>query len=143
MKNKFNFRHPIRVRYAEIDGQKIVFNGVYLTYMDVAFTEYLRNLGLQFKPGTQQQFDFVAVKTTLEFKSPAYFDEVLEVYCRVARMGNTSFTVEFAIYKENSSTLVLVADMVYVCVDPVKGTKTPLPGFFREKVALWEKDGEQ
>ena len=41
----FRFQHRLRVRWAEIDGQSVVFNGNYLTYFDVAVTEYWRALG--------------------------------------------------------------------------------------------------
>ena len=42
----FSFFHTLRVRWAEVDMQAIVFNGHYLTYFDVAFTEYWREAGL-------------------------------------------------------------------------------------------------
>jgi len=48
MKKEFNFLHTLRVRYAEIDGQSIVFNAHYLTYISVAILEYFRNLDLDY-----------------------------------------------------------------------------------------------
>lgn len=137
MREDFKFFHPIRVRYAEIDGQKIVFNGVYLTYMDVAFTEYLRNLGIILNPKIDHNFDFAVVKTTLEFIKPAYFDEVLDVYCRVPYIGNKSFTVEFEIYKEDF-TQMLVASIIYVGFDPATGQGVPVPDFFRQAIERFE-----
>ncbi len=44
MLSDYYFSHPIRVRYSEIDGQKIVFNAHYSTYIDVAVTEYFRTV---------------------------------------------------------------------------------------------------
>ncbi|TXI95887.1 MAG: acyl-CoA thioesterase, partial [Aquabacterium sp.] len=38
----FTFIHRLRVRWAEVDGQHVVFNGHYLTYLDVAITEFWR-----------------------------------------------------------------------------------------------------
>lgn len=137
MKEDFRFYHPIRVRYAEIDGQKIVFNGVYLTYMDVAFTEYLRNLGIILNPKIGHNFDFAVVKTTLEFKKPAYFDEVLNVYCRVPRIGSKSFSVAFEIYREDS-TLCLVSNIIYVGFDPAAGRSVEVPAFFRSAIERFE-----
>ncbi len=136
MKEDFKFFHPIRVRYAEIDGQKIVFNGVYLTYMDVAFTEYLRFFGITLNP-KEIEFDFAVVKAVLEYKKPAYFDEVLNVYCRVSSVGNKSFTVDFEIYKEDS-TLVLVSSLVYVGFDPATGQGVPVPPEWREAFEKFE-----
>ena len=36
------FRHPLRVRFHECDPQGVVFNGNYLAYFDIAFTELWR-----------------------------------------------------------------------------------------------------
>ena len=38
----FRFFFPFRVRYAEVDGQNVVFNAHYLTYFDTSITEYFR-----------------------------------------------------------------------------------------------------
>jgi len=139
LKDNFKFYFPIRVRYSEIDGQKIVFNGVYLTYMDVAFTEYIRKIGITLNNLDGQKFDFAVVKTTLEFKKPAYFDEILEVYCRVSQIGNKSFNVEFEIYKEDS-TLVFVSNLIYVGFDPGSGQSVEVPAFFRDAIKGFEGD---
>jgi len=41
----------LRVRWAEVDMQKIVFNGHYPTYIDTAIAEYLRDIGLPYADG--------------------------------------------------------------------------------------------
>jgi acyl-CoA thioester hydrolase len=58
----YPFVHTLRVRYAEIDGQKIVYNAHYLTYLDLAFTEYFRAIGIQFVEASA--FDTALVKAT-------------------------------------------------------------------------------
>src|SRR3954447_10227477 len=87
----FAFFHSLRVRWAEVDMQGIVFNGHYLTYFDVAFTEYWRETGLpspldQAKAG-QEMF---ARKATVEFLSPARFDDILDIGVRCAGFGRSS-----------------------------------------------------
>jgi acyl-CoA thioester hydrolase len=81
----FRFFHPLRVRWAEADMQGIVFNGHYLTYFDVAFTEYWRAIGL---PGpllqAQAGQEMFARKATVEYLSPARFDDVLDIGVRCA-----------------------------------------------------------
>ena len=46
MKSDFKFVYHHRVRWVECDPQWIVFNGHYLTFFDVAVTEYARAVGL-------------------------------------------------------------------------------------------------
>ncbi|HVG18135.1 MAG TPA: thioesterase family protein, partial [Blastocatellia bacterium] len=114
----FKFRHKLRVRFAETDLQGIVFNGNYLTYYDVAWTEYFREIGFEWKDLVAAGADTVLARTTLEFKSPARFDEVLEVCTRVSKIGNTSMTFDFEIYPEGEDRLVGAASSLYVCIDP-------------------------
>ncbi|HKP85757.1 MAG TPA: thioesterase family protein [Blastocatellia bacterium] len=118
MKADFKFNHKLRVRFAETDLQGIVFNGNYLTYYDVAWTEYFRAMGVVWKDLVEMGSDTVLARTTMQFKAPAHFDEVLEVCVRVSKIGNTSLTFDFEIYLEGEEQLINAAQSLYVCIDP-------------------------
>jgi YbgC/YbaW family acyl-CoA thioester hydrolase len=45
-RQNFRMMHRLRVRWAEVDMQKIVFNGHYLMYFDTAMADYWRALAL-------------------------------------------------------------------------------------------------
>ena len=47
----FRFFHRLRVRWSEVDLQKIVFNPHYLSYIDVAMADYWRDV----KPAMQDK----------------------------------------------------------------------------------------
>ena len=65
----YNFFHTLRVRYAEVDAQGIVFNSHYLTYFDCAITEYYRKIKYNYIDEVKKnKKDFHVVKTTVEFK---------------------------------------------------------------------------
>src|SRR4029079_12969103 len=65
-----SFRHRIRVRYAEIDGQGVVFNAHWLTYFDDSCTRFMESLG--FGPDFWvSEFDVMLVKASLEWAGPA------------------------------------------------------------------------
>lgn len=135
----FRFKHTLRVRYAEIDGQKIVFNAVYMTYLDVAITEYFRALGWSMEQlAAEQHFDFALVKTALEFRRPALFDDLLDVYARVVSIGRSSFTVEFAIERQATGERVLDATTVYVGYDMHARATRPVPPAVRAGIAEFE-----
>jgi len=138
MRSDFRFHHDIRVRFADTDLQGIVFNGNYLTYYDVAWTEYFRELGFRYKDLIERGVDTVLARTTLEFKAPARFDDILEVYTRISTIGNTSLVFEFEIYPKGLDTLVGTANSLYVCVDPKTLQKIPVPDFLREAAARLE-----
>jgi len=138
VKSDFRFHHDIRVRFADTDLQGIVFNGNYLTYYDVAWTEYFRAVGFTWSDLLALGVDTVLARTTMEFKSPAKFDEVLEVHTRVSGLGNTSLTFEFEIYPQNEDRLIGTATSLYVCVDPKTLKSTPVPDFLRQRISEFE-----
>ena len=77
-RDAFRLREQLRVRWAETDLQGIVFNGHYLTYFDVAITEYWRAIGLPYPAAFAGiGVDVFAVKSTVEYLAPARFDEVI------------------------------------------------------------------
>ena len=140
MKPPYKFHHDIRVRFADTDLQAIVFNANYLTYYDVAWTEYFRAVGFEWKDLLALGVDTVLARTTMEFKSPARFDEILEVYTRVSRIGVTSLRFEFAIYPQGEDRLINSANSLYVCVDPKTLKSTPVPDLLRQRIQEFEDD---
>lgn len=118
------FRYYLRVRYGECDAQKVVFNARYGDYVDLAATEFLRALGYgeQLIDGT---LDYQLVRQTLEWKSPARFDDVLEAAVHCARIGTTSFVLETEFRVAGRDALTATAETVYVLIDA--GGKTPVP----------------
>ncbi|MGA9772873.1 MAG: thioesterase family protein [Blastocatellia bacterium] len=138
MKAEFKFNHKLRVRFAETDLQAIVFNGNYLTYYDVAWTEYFRAMGLAWKDIIATGADTVLARTTMEFKSPARFDDVLEIYTRVSRIGNTSITFDFEIYPEGEERLIGTCSSLYVSVDPKTLRPVRVPDALRLIISEFE-----
>ena len=138
MKSDFKFHHDIRVRFADTDLQAIVFNANYLTYYDVAWTEYFRKIGFEWKDLLALGIDTVLARTVMEFKSPARFDEVLEIHTRIARVGTTSLTFQFEIYPAGEERIIGSANSLYVCVDPKTLKSTPVPELLRKRISAFE-----
>ncbi|WP_373184544.1 acyl-CoA thioesterase [Halopseudomonas sp.] len=134
----FRFSHALRVRWAEADMQGIVFNGHYLTYADVGITEYFRAMGQTYSGETGANgSDFFAVKTLLEYRSPARFDDMLEVHVRIARLGNSSMQFLIGIYR--GEELLVNGEIVYVHADQASRRPSSIPQSFREAVAAFER----
>ena len=64
----FRFAHRMRVRYAEVDPQRIVFNTRYLEYFDVGITEYFRTVGL--RDSEEGGAEFHVARNTIDYKKP-------------------------------------------------------------------------
>lgn len=138
-REQFRYHFPLRVRFAETDMQGIVFNGNYLTYIDTAVTEYLRHLSYPYQEMVKSGFDFVLARVSCDFRSPAYFDDPLEVHTRVAELKTRSFVVEFEIYRRGETAPLFSASSVYVGIDPTTKRPVPLPKQFRQIVLTFEQ----
>ncbi|MFL6715958.1 MAG: acyl-CoA thioesterase [Burkholderiaceae bacterium] len=134
----FAFFHPLRVRWAEVDMQAIVFNGHYLTYFDVAFTEYWRATGL---PGVMQQAaegqEMFARKATVEYHAPARFDDILDIGVRCAALGRSSMRYVLEIYR--GEEFLISGELVYVYADTTLRKGVPLPGAWRVRLGELER----
>ena len=85
------------VRYAECDGQGVVFNSHYLLYADEALTGLLRALGTPYEDLLARGLDTAVVASELTWVAPARYGDVVDVDAEVERIGRTSFTVAFTI----------------------------------------------
>ena len=89
------FHWPIRVYYEDSDAAGIVYHANYLRFMERARTEWLRHIGYeQDELAANPGIAFVVGKITLSYKSPARFNEELDVVSAVVRRGRVS--LEFA-----------------------------------------------
>ncbi len=139
-KESYRFFHKIKVRYHEVDMQQIVFNANYLTYLGMAWIEYLRNLGLHYSELSQNnEFDIVIAKASMKFLRPARYDEVLEIYVQVKKLGNKSIPVTFLVCREDSAEVVLDGEIVYVAYDTEKEVSCEVPEFVAERIRKFEK----
>ena len=128
-----DFRHleKLRVRWAEVDLQKIVFNGHYLMYFDTAMAGYWRALALPYhETMAQLGGDLFVRKATLEYLGSARYDEQLAVGLRCARIGNSSIVFEAAVFR--SERCLVHGELVYVFADPVTQTSRPVPQALRD-----------
>jgi acyl-CoA thioester hydrolase len=138
MSPKYRFHYPLRVRYIETDAQRHVFFGNYLTYFDVGLTEYTRAIGYFYPDMVASGVDMFYVEATCQYKGRAHFDDMLHVHTRIGHIGNTSFTFEFAIYKQPADELIATGTIVAVAVDTRTEQPVRVPDELREAVARFE-----
>jgi acyl-CoA thioester hydrolase len=131
------FRHRLRVRYHECDAQGVVFNAHYLAYCDIAITEMWRALYGSYERLIERGVDHVVAESTLRFRSPARFDDELDVDVALRRLGTTSMQVAFEIRRD--SDVVCEVASRYVFVDPETLQKQAPPDDIR---SLLESLGE-
>ena len=133
----FRYFDRLRVRWAEIDAQKIVFNAHYLMYIDSAIAGYWRALALPYASSMEHLGgDLYVRKATLEYEGSARYDDVLDVGMRCARVGNSSILFSAGVFRQEQ--LLVSGELVYVFADPQAQTSKPVPPALREVLAAFE-----
>jgi acyl-CoA thioester hydrolase len=140
-KQSFHFFHPLRVRWSEVDMQRVVFNGHYLNYFDVAIFEYWRDMAAAYDQATKDQLaqwmhNIYVVKSTIEYHASARFDEQLDIGVRCAKLGRTSMRYAPEIYR--GETHLITGELIYVYRDPVSEQSAPIPDKLREMIIGFE-----
>ena len=137
-REEFTLVHRLRVRWSEVDAQNVVFNPHYFTYFDVAVSEYWRAIEYPY-PGamTAGGTDVFAVKASAEFHGSATYDDLLDVGCRVARLGRSSMRYVLGIWRGPEH--LTSGELVYVHTHLATRTSVPLPGPLRDAILRFEK----
>jgi acyl-CoA thioester hydrolase len=136
-KPPFRYAAYARVGFSDTDAQGVVYYGRYMPYFDLARTEYHRHLGRVRLGGV----DFAMRATTVEYVAPARFDDLLEVFVRVARIGRTSITYDHAAYRideGDGDLLMATASATLVCIALDERRAVAVPDSFRETVAAFD-----
>jgi YbgC/YbaW family acyl-CoA thioester hydrolase len=134
----FRFSHRMRVRWVEVDMQKIVFNGHYLMYFDTAVTDYWRHLAMPYAETMHQLGgDLFVKKASVEYHASAEMDDFLDVCMRCDRVGNSSMTFAGAIFRGDE--LLITSELVYVYADPVAKKSQTIPPALRDLLEGFER----
>ncbi|MES3100121.1 acyl-CoA thioesterase [Sphingomonas faeni] len=132
MRPGFAFSTRFRVRYAEIDGQRIVFNSRYLEYADVAVTEFWEWTGIaEALPDVWPTTEFNVRRTEIDYLKPFRLGDTVEAFVRIEKLGTSSLTKRFELAHAETGELHTVISMVSVHVDLETGRPVALPDAIR------------
>ena len=133
----YRFSHRMRVRWVEVDMQKIVFNGHYLMYFDTAMADYWRALKLPYESAMHLlQGDLYVKKAGIEFHASARYDDMLDVALKCARVGNSSIQFTGDIFRGDER--LISSELLYVFADPATQKSKPVPDVLRRMFTDFE-----
>ena len=135
-KPPFKYSALARVWFSDTDAQGIVYYGRYMPYFDHARVEYHRHLGQPVVARNRREF--VMRASEVVYHAPARFDDLLEIFIRVARIGRTSVTYDCAAYRHEGDELMVTATQTLVLVDMEERRSSPIPPAWKEVVAAFE-----
>ena len=130
----FKYSALSRVWFSDTDAQGVVYYGRYLPYFDHARTEYHRHLGEMHVDGAE----FVMRASEVEYLAPARFDDLIESFVRVRRIGTSSVTYECEAYRLPDDTLMVTATQTVVLVDLASRRPILVPEELRRPIRDFE-----
>ena len=91
----FEHTHQLRVRYAETDQMAYVYYGNYAQYCEVGRVEAMRSLGLSYaKMEAEWGVMMPVMKMEMEFKRPAFYDELLTIVTTIPELPDKEIIFE-------------------------------------------------
>lgn len=135
----FKHKYTTIVRFHEVDMLGVCNNAVYINFFETARLEYIKAAGLMPEKGIFSDGKiFFMVRNEINYKSHAYYDDVLDVYSRITYIKNSSFGYDHLIVKQKSGEIIVDGKGVVVYIDPKTRMSTLLPDTFIKKVKAFE-----
>ena len=125
------FSHPVSVRYLEVDAQGVVFNSWYLAYFDDAMAAFLKARGLPYRTMVEAGYDVQLVRSEIDWRSGVRWEDEIEVVVATARIGRTSFALDFEVRRDGSE-VTCAGRTVYVVIATDGSGKREVPALIAD-----------
>jgi acyl-CoA thioester hydrolase len=125
--------HTERVRFGDLDAMKHLNNVVFLRYFETARINYLNALMDSHDPVNRADgFGFIFASCTIDYRSPAHFDEDVAIRVRPAEIGTKSLKLEFEMAV--GERVIAEGHGILVGYDYESGQTVPLPDALKERL---------
>ena len=124
------FTQERQVRYVEVDAQGVVFNSWYLAWFDDAMTAFLEHGGLPYRAMLDAGYDVQLVRSEIDWRAGVGFQDDVLVAVSTARVGRTSFALDFEV--RLGASVTCAGRTVYVVVATDGSGKRDIPPLIRD-----------
>lgn len=134
----YRIKESYRVRFEEVDSQGIVNHVQYAHYFTGARVAYFRALGYRPAELTAMTVLPVVVHLEIDFRTPAHFDDHLDVWARVPVIGETSFAFAYQVVDGVNGGLVAEGQTVIVTLELSSHRPVRVPDDLRRRIETIE-----
>lgn len=120
------------VAWGEQDAFGHLNNVVYFRYFENVRMHYLERIGV-LRSHVEEGLGVILASTTCDFERPVVWPAQLRIRTGCTRIGNTSFTMVYAI-TDASGNIVATGTSVQVMYDYARNTKVPVPKAIRQAI---------
>jgi len=135
--SSFRFFHPITVRYGDLDPQGHVNNAGFITYLEHARVNYIRQLGL-WDGKSFLEIGFILARVEMDFKKPILMTDAVEVGVKVSHLGNKSLDMNYLIRESNTGQIFAEGRTIQVAYDYETQKTIPVPDHWRDVIQSYE-----
>jgi 4-hydroxybenzoyl-CoA thioesterase len=130
------FRSQLKIRFGDIDRAGIVYYPRFLHYFHVALEEFFAaELGTEYHEVVDtHRMGLPTVHLETDFSKPFSYGDHIEVEVRVQKLGATSITFGYRVFKQGESQPRIIGRNVTVCLDMDTFKKIEIPDWLRHKL---------
>lgn len=126
--------YQLRVQYYHTDQMGVVHHAVYFQWMESARTEWLRECGISYHELETKGFMLPLASASCEYKAPATYDSLINVYCSVRRLKRSTLEIEYILRKAADNTLIATGHTRHACIDSESRRIVPFPHFLHTAI---------
>lgn len=112
--NDFKVVAEVPTRFRDTDAMGHVNNAVYLSYLETARMEYVREV---FGITHFRDVDFILARVEIDYRTPAMAGETMMIGIKVTRIGGASFDFVYRVEDKATGRLMAEARTVQVAFD--------------------------
>lgn len=135
-----NFEVLDRVRWSDCDPMGIIYYGAYIRLFQVAEEEMWRACGLPYALLREEKGVWIPRKAIAAvFHSPAQIDEQVAVQAHFSKLGRSSITMQFEVYRASDRVHRASGTLTVVAVDKPTMKSKPIPDEVRKALSLYAR----
>jgi len=105
----------IKIYYHHTDCGGVVYYANYLNFLEEARTEFLEKKGVSIKKLRAEGTQFVVYRQEIEYKSPAFYADTLEINTALVKISAAKLEFEY-IMKNQNKQIVCTAKTIMACL---------------------------
>ena len=128
------FYSRLKIRFGDIDRAGIVYYPRFMHYFHVALEEFFAGeLGIEYHEMVEtHRIGLPTVHLETDFSHPFSYGDHIEVEVSVLKVGRSSITFGYRVFKQGETEPRIVGHNVTVCLDMDSFKKLEIPDWFRQ-----------
>ncbi|WP_036602909.1 acyl-CoA thioesterase [Olivibacter sitiensis] len=130
--SQFHHHTDIQIRFADMDAFNHVNNAVYLTYLEIARTDYWHKV----IDWNWDEMGIIIARSELDYILPITLTDRLKVYVKTTRVGKSSFDIHYILIstKGTNTKTHALGKTVCVCFDYKANNSCGIPQKYKERM---------